>query len=1513
MPPRRRVRALTIAGGIAAVVISVPLLAVHLPFVRRLVAANVNRALASAFVGSVVVDRIGGLSLTHAEGIDAHADDAEGHRVLEIHGARGNVSTWALLRSAFGRTSALVVDIPDLSVAQAEATLEPDDHGVLRIARAFELRPVETPAEPPRPVRVSLPRIELATTVVHIRPNAAPPLDVTVNGALGKVAVGPEGLSIDLDRAPLEVRGLPGHGSTQGNLDAHLTNPVLRIAAHWNGTVDSIAAQADATYEDGHLDAKVDAGRASPEQMRAAWAECPLQAPADAHVEAHGTLPRLAVSAHAQIGSTTIDVSGPLTVIPDVEATLHVEGSDVDAQCFLATTTRSKLAVKGDLSLTARPTGVVEGHANAAIAGEVFGWTRILSATLNADFERSAAGEPSARAELKASLPGAPILLSANLALRNGSPVVSFEGRAAFARLEDVAALGSAVSGSADANTTGTVDFGAGSVDARLTANLANAAVRGVSLGSAKIDAHATGGLVAPSVEIEAEGEDVQAKELHLSSLHAHGVLTGGARPAVHDLTVEAAGEGEPAQVRARLVSAAGDGATAEEVVVEGLGAPLTGALRVSPNELVVKAKSEGIDLARLGTFGDFPLKRGTLSFDVDATIGPGSAQGKITALLQRATWRNIGESTAQLEVALEGRRASGRANANIGDVGTLQIESSAVQVGKGPLLTAGPWRKAWGAVRFATNVDLARLAAHLPASSLPFDDVVGTLQLSGQASRDAADDATPGVEFDAHTAGLSLARRGGWRVDGVDPSVHVGVDGTTGETTIHAQVADAAGAIAILDGHSSSVPYAVLFSDENPVHALRATPFTAHVVVSPRRVESLPPVLGLAGVTGEVRADVAWSGAVDGPTIDVSAGLADSRPDPAIITRPLDLSLTMHYDGARADATLRGSERAKQVLDASVALQARMTDVLAAIADGETVPWTASGRVKVDRLPLQSIAWLDDRQVRGRVSGEASLDGLHANARANLSLDFSGVEVGGVPCRSSKMTLALGGSGLDAAVRLDQDDGFVEGRAHTALRWGNETIPRVDWSQPAQASLSAKGFRAAFLLPVLSKSLTELDGRIDADARVRVEAGAASVKPEGTIVLSDGTFELASFGGEFHGAAAKLVLSPDGVIRLEDAIARGLSGSVRAAASARLDGASLSAMNATIQIPAKDPMPLVLDGVEIGKIDGNFGVTGNRGGPGGEVDVSVDVPVAHIQLPAGQASRDVQSLGELPGVHVGVRQGADSFVSTPLDGRRSEPTQGPRAHAATIQVGVRLGDVQVSRGTDLDVRLEGRPTVTLSDQTRVAGQVRLVRGSIDVDGKPFAIERGTVTFVGSDPTNPQVVLTAAWTAPDSTQIYADFVGPLKTGKVKLRSEPAKTQSEILALILFGTEQGSGTPSGTASQVSPVAAQVGDAATQPLNRALGGVDKALDSLGLAKGISTKVDTSQVNPRPEVEVQIARDISLQIAWVLGVPPPGTNPDSTLVTLDWHFLRKWSLETTVGDAGTSIVDVVWQHRY
>ena len=152
----------------------------------------------------------------------------------------------------------------------------------------------------------------------------------------------------------------------------------------------------------------------------------------------------------------------------------------------------------------------------------------------------------------------------------------------------------------------------------------------------------------------------------------------------------------------------------------------------------------------------------------------------------------------------------------------------------------------------------------------------------------------------------------------------------------------------------------------------------------------------------------------------------------------------------------------------------------------------------------------------------------------------------------------------------------------------------------------------------------------------------------------------------------------------------------------------------------------------------------------------------------------------------------------------------------------------------------------------------------------------------------------------------ANFVGPLKTGKVTLSSQPPLPKQEIVELLLYGTSSGQQAQTPSGSTENTAIATAGGEAAQPLNH-------ALNQLGLG-AVTAKVDTSEsATPKPEVEVQVAKGISVQLAYVLGVPPPGVNPDTTLVTVDWRFLSKWSLESTVGNLGTSIFDLLWQSRY
>jgi translocation and assembly module TamB len=366
------------------------------------------------------------------------------------------------------------------------------------------------------------------------------------------------------------------------------------------------------------------------------------------------------------------------------------------------------------------------------------------------------------------------------------------------------------------------------------------------------------------------------------------------------------------------------------------------------------------------------------------------------------------------------------------------------------------------------------------------------------------------------------------------------------------------------------------------------------------------------------------------------------------------------------------------------------------------------------------------------------------------------------------------------------------------------------------------------------------------------------------------------------------------------------MSGKIQGTASAHFDGLGCASAEAHLQIPTSDQLRLTLEGAGYGTIDGRVDLLAARSPDRKEMDVSIDIPSLHVALPT-VSPRSVQPLDAIPGVRIGSRRGS-KFVPV-LAPRHVPPVvAGATKLAPKLKIAVSLGkDIEVKRGEELEVALTGRPQIVLSDNISISGQIRLVSGFLDVQGKRFEIEQGTVTFVGDDPSNPQAVITAAWSAPDGTRVYAEFAGPLKSGKVTLRSEPPLPKNEILALMLFGTADGLAGYSSNVSTASGSGA-IGVAqgtATQPLNH-------ALQEYGLG-GVSTRVDTSSVNPRPEVDIQIARDIALQIAWVLGTPPPGSNPDRTLFTLDWRLFRKWSLQTTVGDAGTSIADLIWQYRY
>jgi translocation and assembly module TamB len=1363
--------------------------------------------------------------------------------------------------------------------------------------------------------------MHLAHASVHGHPSGAPVIDVDLDDAELTALVAPPRVTVDMVRGRMLARSLGGR-EAHGDLEAHLETPSkgggpVGLHGSLRGAVETIAGRIEADFDTGVLDAVVDVPAAAPEQVRAVLPAWPVDAPVAVHVEARGAIPHLDVRAHASLDRGTLDLAGPVTIVP-LGAKLRVDARAIDPHGIVPSAPEAELTAAGDVSVASSLSGAITVRIALGFArGRVVN-TRTPPAELTGEVTRGPppGAELSANAKLSILEPGLVSEVTARLVPKHGSFAVAFEGDVTAVHLEDVQLLRGVARGHATAHVLGTFDLHSGSIDARLTTTSDGLALGSIRVATLQGEAHASGPIANPSVTADVVAEGLAAGPVHLSAVQARATLDV-ATGALKDLDVRVDEDGQEARLRAGLVHISAGEVRLDDASVEGFGEPFQASIRGSATSLYLRAAAGAIDLAQVARFAHVPgIHGGRMSVDAEATVAKGAAEGRIVMDVADGAFATLHGVNSHVDVTLRGRQVTGVATARVGDIGSVHVASQGLEIGGSGALHLASWRRAWGAVDVDGHIDLPKLVATFPPGTVPFDEVRGALDVKVRLERDSESDVTPEVEVNAKTSGLALfgtGRAGRWRVSGIDPGLHTTVDGQTGATAVNAHLTDAMGDILTMSATSTAVPYATFFLGGDLPAALRAMTFDAHVDAAPRPLESLPAALGVSAATGQFQASVAWQGSVLAPTIDVTARLTRGSVDPRAFSLPLDLTWSSHYDGTHADAKLQAQVRDRQVIDASASLAVRAPDVLAGLG-GADVPWTASARAKLDELPLQGFAVFDDRQVRGRASGEVSLDALHDDARAHLALTFDGLRVVDIPCKAARLEATIDGHAMSASARLEQEDGYVEAKAHAGARWGRAMVPGVDASRETGFSVSARQFRAALLLPFVSRLLSDLDGRIDGDASLAIDPARNVARPQGTLTFRDGSFELNSLGGEFTGVSAKLILTPDGIFRLEDVKARSLNGALAAAMTGRLDGLAFGGARATLRVPRTSPLPIVFDGVKVGAMDGDLEATFTETPGRKQLDVDVDVPTLHMQLPPG-AAHDVQTLGDLEGVRTGFVR-PEGFVAVPLDPPRDEDELS--AARKPIQITVKLGkDVEVKRTSggagqpDLAVTLEGEPVLTIADRARASGQIRLVRGNIGVGGKPFEIEKGTVTFVGDDPTNPQVVLSAGWTAQDGTRVTADFVGPLRTGKVTLHADPAPPGGEngILALLLFGTSD-QGSTGSSANGAAPAAGLGGGMATAPINQ---GINGALDKFGLGGGVvTTKVDTSQANPRPEVELQIARDISLEVAWVLGLPPPGM-PDSTLVTFNWRFLRKWSLLTTVGNAGTSILDVVWQHRY
>jgi translocation and assembly module TamB len=271
--------------------------------------------------------------------------------------------------------------------------------------------------------------------------------------------------------------------------------------------------------------------------------------------------------------------------------------------------------------------------------------------------------------------------------------------------------------------------------------------------------------------------------------------------------------------------------------------------------------------------------------------------------------------------------------------------------------------------------------------------------------------------------------------------------------------------------------------------------------------------------------------------------------------------------------------------------------------------------------------------------------------------------------------------------------------------------------------------------------------------------------------------------------------------------------------------------------------------------------------------------------------------------VRVGYWRQDREFVTIPL-----QPLEKPAGEPSeyTTVVTVDLGEMWVEKGEQVEVGVGGKIQAKLAEELDVTGKIETRRGQLDISGKKFDIERGSVTFTGGPPDNPIISAVARYDSPAGFTVYAEYTGTATQGKLGLRSEPPLSQDEILTLLMFGTPDGSfGAGSEDGGSLSTAVSVAGGTAAQGINRAL---SKFTDL-----DVSARVDTSTGAPRPELVLQLTPRVAARVTQALGEPSPGQSPDRTFVTIELRVASAWALSTMVGDRGATAFDVIWRRRY
>ena len=1562
-----------VCAAVAGVVIHA-----NLKATRRVVASLTNKALATPFLGRIVVGDIKELSVGtsgHAHIGYAEILDPEGRRVIFASGIDARIDLVRLVGSIVrGETPEVILEYANID--SAEVFVEYDAQGEIGIARAFVPRPstapkTAVPTAPTEDVRLSIANAYVRHAWVH--GNVVPPkLDADGDDIRAKVFIFDNRLTVDVTEVTATVRTprVPGqssdiHGRAKGGLGVPLSATRADVTMHWDlvGDAAGMPLEAQLQLEKDRIVAQLDIAQVAPDVVRRAFPGLPLAQTVSVHAQAEGELTKpLAISANGQVGESTFKAVGELGLsetqpfrvdvdlaradgaafggpTSDVSGHVHAEGAiagGAPAGTFRVTTDGASPAHAGARSTQGE--GTVQGQRMPAIAAE----GRFDGKRVDASF--------------KASEPGVDV--EGEVVLRIPEEKLTFDVRARSRDLRKVARAPGVVAGSATARATGTVDLALGTIAGQVTADGTGIARAPASAESVHVEATVSGPVANPLLDVTARAAqvrltaaDADKEPLTYPSATAHARVVLAPTPLITNGEVRIEGGGASIIAKASEVRIDKGGVDVRNGSVSGLGAPIEVDTHVGGGGgISLRVKGTDVDIGRVAAMTGIRELRSLpdgsrASLDVNVKTTPARTDGHLDVSVASKD----GATTGELHARFDNRHISARGRVKAGPLGVIQMQHAELDLPGA--LSPETMKRATGVVDLYGVIDLSQGAALFGGESI--ERVSGTAIVSARIERGDPDN-VPNVSATARTQDLDVTLNDEGKsthIGGIDASIHVAYDGATDDMEVAALTWDANGKLANA-GAKARVPLFAWVTGTKPFdrNAVAAIEIAGVVDVPRRQLGKLPGKFARPDLRGFVAAHADLTGSIGHPNVVVVAHadkVAEKRRAPGQQGQryaPMDGVLEARWDGDHVVAALRVDEAERD--GASPAAGARSTPdesamrgaatrarpredrnsghlrgmVLARlpVADllaGRPPAWNASVEMAVGDLELTPLPLPLNTQ--GVLTGRLSVRDLSGNPSLEMQahvdqLSFARARVGEADVKVD----AKNGT-LAATASVQQADGG-SGRvkiASSALAWHGTD---VDWdaSKATRIDYALDRLRLAFLRPVVRQMIPEINGRVDGSGSATVDA--TSHVFEGGLALTEGRFYVNALGEEISGATAVVRFERDGSFRVQEASAKIGTGTLKASVNGRMKGLRFESAEAVIVIPSKDGVPLASEGATFAQATGEVKLEAKMSPDREKLLVTVAVPRAKITLP-DRSTQNLQSMEPDPTIVIGIRQpdGTLAMQQEAPGGRKRVAVPGQAmANAAeatapekpvSMRFTVSLGNEVTLEGRGLRLTLGGRTIVDIAQEIAVTGQISLRNGgTIDVQGRRFVVDRGTVTFVeGDDAADPIVVAAAYWDAPDRTRIWVEFNGPLKTGNLTLRSEPPYSKNEILSILLFGRADPNQARAGDAKAGGgDQAAAVGTGAVAAgFNKALGELDQDFEL--------EQDRTSANRVRTKLGYRLRRTIKVQLAYATGFSQ--REPDTTYLFVEWQFIPKWALIGTRGDKGTSILDVVFQHRY